>query len=718
MSYRSESRDDFTGAWLVITVLVLQVFFFAPIQVLSQNFGEFSVRFVDVLLSLLVISLALIAVLYLLIRLLRVPALLAVLTFLSTIAFLESRFFLNFAGHPPFGGKPIDWNPLMWLSYLELGVIFALGSLFWGFRRQTKFLSVVSLFILLFLTAGFVIKTSGNLETLFPGRQAADDDTLYFEQFHRLSSNRNVIHIVPDQAQGAMFYDILNSDYENYSRIFDGFTLFTQATGRYKSTYPSVLYYMSGESPNTEFDLVMNQPFTWDYIEKTLKERSIVTLLSENDFNTFGFQFYPGVFCKGSYTACTGTHDEVFAGLEVIAPGKRLAITILSALDLGLFQVSPIVLRKQVYGDGNWFLRNMLKRDVTHSGILDLFVEEMQVDEIPGSYNYFHHAGAHAPVIFDRNCKYIGPQPVNWPYQGEQLKCSLMQFEKLITNLKQKGIYDQTMIVIHGDHGTPDLPPSTAVRSANLKTSQLMGVASVALLIKPLDARGPLGFSSQAVDIGDIPATIAAAFGFENSYQGLRMFREEASADRERQFFTYDSSSKTHSLQSLPNLMRYRIGGNVFDQRDWVFPSTVSNGMSVSQLRMDDPDFLNYAQGFSFLEHHDAPKRWVDGTNAKVLLSPPPRAPMALVFESYVPESIDGQWMEISVEGKVIARLDETALREGHHVIPLADRLTRAKVLTIEFTMGKTLDSAKETRDLSVLFTYIGLKMEFSRKGK
>ena len=77
-----------------------------------------------------------------------------------------------------------------------------------------------------------------------------------------------------DQAQGAMLHDILASDYEHYSQVFDGFTLFTQATGRYKGTYPSVVYYMAGESPEPEADLVANQPFTWDYVEETLEKHN------------------------------------------------------------------------------------------------------------------------------------------------------------------------------------------------------------------------------------------------------------------------------------------------------------------------------------------------------------------------------------------------------------------------------------------------------------
>ena len=361
MLSRSQSRGENIPSWLIISTFVLQVFFFAPIQILSQNFGEFSVRFIYVLVILLVISLALIVLLYLAMRVFRLAVILPVLTFLSTIAFLESRFFLNFAGHHPFNGMPIDWAALTWLSYLELGAVLALCGLFWLFRNRTQFLSTVSLFILLFLTAGLINVTATNFATLLPDRHVTSQDSIYLDQFYRLSGKRNVIHIVPDQAQGAMLNEILAADYEHYSSVFDGFTLFTQSIGRYKGTYPSVLYYMTGESPEPKDDLVQNQPFTWDYIKETLEERSIVTLLSGNNFRTFGFQFHPGIYCRGPYTACTGTHDEVFAGLAVETPGSKLVFTVLSALDLGLFQVTPIVLRQRVYDDGRWSLKSRVR---------------------------------------------------------------------------------------------------------------------------------------------------------------------------------------------------------------------------------------------------------------------------------------------------------------------------------------------------------------------
>ncbi len=731
MNTSSDIHSKVASVILIVSAFVLQIFFFAPVQVLAQNFGEFSVLFTDVLLSLLLISVILVVFLVFALEKLKLPILFSTLTFLSVIGFLESRVLLTFAGHNPFDGKLNDWNALQWLSYLEIGIFLVLGVLFVGIRKRTEILSVVSLFILVFLTAAFIHTIYVNYGSLKPDPRVNPRVSTYLDQFYKLSTNRNVIHIVPDQAQGAMLHEILNSDIEHYSQVFDGFTFFTQAVGRYIGTYPSVVYYMTGEAPEADIDIVKSQPFTRDYIGEALEDQSIVTLLAENGFSTFGFQFHPGIYCKGPYTACTGTHDEVFAGIAANSPKRKLALTVLTAVDLGLFQMTPVIARQRIHNDGRWLVRRLLTGEVSHSGILDVFVEKMRAGANPDSYNYFHHAGAHAPLLFDRNCEYIGPQTVDFKNEGEQVRCTLIQFEKMIHALKKAGVYDQTMIVINGDHGTPWLPSSFSSQSGEIVPGSIMGMASVFLMVKPPGARGPMGFSDQAVTMGDIPATIAGTFGLDHNFPGIQMLSDGAVSEQERYYFTYDSSSAAHNFQTLDNLTRYRIRGDVFNERDWVLPGQeeaagsgsdtkvvplVSEQESLirrkypSQLKMDYPGFEAISQGFSWLEQHSVPVRWVDGTTARVLLSPPGQDSISLVFNSYVLPSLNDQRVEISINGRVIAELGEEALKKNRHVVPVPDDLLPAEEFNIAFEMARTISTAQDPRLLSVLFSYIGLE--------
>jgi hypothetical protein len=92
-----------------------------------------------------------------------------------------------------------------------------------------------------------------------------------------------------------------------------------------------------------------------------------------------------------------------------------------------------------------------------------------------------------------------------------------------------------------------------------------------------------------------------------------------------------------------------------------------------------------------------------------VFLSPPLSGPVDLEFDSYAPSELAGQSMEIRVNGVKIVTLDQIALSDSHHRVPLPVNLPREQLLEIEFTMAKTVYTGDDLRQLSVLFSYIGL---------
>ena len=186
------------------------------------------------------------------------------------------------------------------------------GILVVVFRRHLEIWRSVSLSILLFHLLGLGY-TVFSRPTALRQLQSNFQDESYFDDFYRLSRQRNVIHIVPDQTQGAMVYDIVQADLKRYSKAFDGFTLFTQAMGRSPEYISSVLFYMTGLSPDPDHDFSPSQPFSWDYVRSNLTDRSIVTTLAKNGFKTFGFQFGT-IYCVAPYSACAV--GEVFGGLS------------------------------------------------------------------------------------------------------------------------------------------------------------------------------------------------------------------------------------------------------------------------------------------------------------------------------------------------------------------------------------------------------------------
>ena len=127
-------------------------------------------------------------------------------------------------------------------------------------------------------------------------------------------------------------------------------------------------------------------------------------------------------------------------------------------------------------------------------------------------------------------------------------------------------------------------------------------------------------------------------------------------------------------------------------------------------LSVDNPQFAAFTQGFSFLEQHAGPVRWVDGDEARVILSATGQGGLNLVFDGYVPATIEGQSIEISIDGVFIANLDADQLKQKHHVVPLPSDLVRSNAMEIVFKMAVAQRSGNDSRRLSALFMYVGLE--------
>ena len=701
--------------WRVIAIVsafVSQVFFFAPLHIFLNNITEFSVSFAHLCFLFLLASSGSIAVLYFAAGKLYSQTFLAAVTFLSVVAFIESKILFGLARHRPFDGTFIEWEALSTLSNIEIAVILGLAILIVVFRQRQEMFYSVSLFILLFHGIGFLQATITRFDTIRQSAGTVQDLSPYFSDFYRLSRQRNVIHIVPDNTPGALMYEIMASDFDRYSEVFDGFTLFTRAAGRYPRSFASTSFFMTGRGPDPGTSFVPSLPFTDKYIWTTLNEHSIVNTLALHDFKTFAYQ-WRGSYCGGLYTACTA--GEVFHG-ETISLGKathtgRIGLYL---LDIALFQAAPVVIRRHIHNDERWFLSQLVTTTRTYSPIFDLFLDNVTTDERPGSYNYFHVAGGHSPIQFAENCAYVGTQEENYDNIRAQVTCTLLQLERLVQKLKQLGIYDGTMIIMHSDHGNPWLTPSLRSVGDAVILPRVSGGANPAILVKPRQMHGPLRFSRAPVSIGDVPATINDAFGLDGQFPGIPMFSLNETSRRERVFLWYEIESGDPfeaALEALPKVVRYRIHGDLFSREAWILPSPSQLEEAPAALTMDHPRFSHFALGFSTLWDQERPKRWVEGALARAYLSFPTEGRAQLVFDTYIPPWITGQSMEVSVNNLIVAKLDEQDLAGSkRHVTPLPHDLPRRKVNVIEFAMGKAAKFGSDNRLLSVIFAYVGLE--------
>lgn len=155
-------------------------------------------------------------------------------------------------------------------------------------------------------------------------------------------------------------------------------------------------------------------------------------------------------------------------------------------------------------------------------------------------YTFIHVMLPHAPYIFSADCSYcIGKKGLQKTSSHEQARCAMKLVGEFLGTLKALNRFDDSMIVIHADHG----------RRENLKDIESMELArnasSALLLVKPAGrgAEAPFETSLAETMLLDVPATILRSAGapLPPSFEGLSLLDFRSFPEgRVRTFTVYD----------------------------------------------------------------------------------------------------------------------------------------------------------------------------------
>ncbi len=694
-------------------VAPLLLLFFIPLRIFINNTIEFPVGLPEIGLPLLALTLLVWGALYWVGRsgfwarwVVFLPGLLV---------FVESAILFHLAGHRPFNGQLIDWSKLIRLAWLEALALLAtvtLAFLATRLRHRNRVFHVAALFILLFQTAGLVSTTITRFDRSMLVKERPDNDTSrYFAHFARLSRKANVIEMVTDHTQGSLVYEILQANLERYKKSLTGFTLFTQTSGMFPGTYPAVPHLMTGVELNLGDHVAVDVPFTHDYIHEILDTRSVVQDLKRSGFETYGYQVTP-LYCSKGYDVCIGggTFDGTPPRLD---RSQEIRASILKLGDLTLFRSLPIPLRRIVYNDEQWRLRDRHEETHSLSGTLDYFIDHISVESgAAGTYNYFHHQGGHPPIQFDEQCRFVGTRKWTKESTRAQLQCTLSQLERLVAKLKAEGVYDQTMILVMGDHGSQWPTSLTTSLTGSVVAPRVITSANPLLLVKPPQANGPLRFSNAPASLTDVPATIAAAFGLNRAPdQGRPVFELGEDELRERRYLFFRPDPGIFNAQVIAKIQPFHILGNLFNPYDWTPPILSKVENPPSRLQMGGTKTAALVQGLGTVE--EGGWRWVEGRLARVYLSAPTsRGALRLALECSIPRELADQSMTVRFNGRDVVELDRPRLPEGAGWlrIDLPGDVDIKPANVIEFRLTKTFQPPEDVRQLSLRLRTVALE--------
>ncbi len=547
-------KDKIFSAAAVSAFFVFAAFVFAPSHIFLTNVTEFNVSYVELLGYLFILALPLFLLITTLMAFLpknldnhqRTATLLLSLSFLM---WLQGNILVWDYGLLT-GGK-IDFNTyfLLFDAAVWLAVIIFVYKKFAVFYKHVKFISCIFIVVL--------ISTS-----LFTYFQADIPNSSRYEVDNTneftFSEEKNVIILVLDAFQSDMFQKITDED-EYYKDIFDGFVYYRDSLAGFPTTYASIPNILTGQYYDNSV------PFS-DFLEEAfISSDSIPKVLTDEGFEV-------DCFMRSMYL-----DKRVMSNVK-----NRVGVktsTMISIYDATFFRYAPDFLKRYIYNDGKWFLKNLVPQrlpiysdaDDTRTPVnipqvtfdeksLTLkdvaFINDMLTYSITADegyiFKFYSLNGCHDPYLLNEELEYEEMNSAD-AYE-RQAKASLQITGLFLDELKRLEVFDNSMIFVIADHGV---------------RGDIQGNAYPLFLAKKFNGKGQMTVSDAPVSLSDIPKTIFLELGLEGDFTGESVFNLKDSDSRERRFLYY--SWMDWSKDYLPTMKEYIVSGHVWADESWQY---------------------------------------------------------------------------------------------------------------------------------------------------
>ena len=400
-------------------------------------------------------------------------------------------------------------------------------------------------------------------------------------EIYELSGTRNLIHIVLDMFPSYTFVEILDADRPVFDRDWPGFTFFANHLGAHRTTIGSMPAMLSGVAFRNEL------PFD----EFLTRHPSIFHALGQQGYRLRSLTSYRNGHPSPSFPGA-----EAAVRYDIPRPygtyRDYVDVAAAQLLDLSLFRHAPHAFKPGIYRNGRWFYQPRIasrrgpeataERPFGDAAFLREFASRItQGDDAP-VYTVLHLGTPHLPVVTDEDCSYAyNPTPIPEDY-ADQARCALSAVGALFDRLRALDLYDRSAIIVTSDHGLDLFMPENSHPLRHMRTPARMTLAKIepdatpVLLVKPVDAHGPLQTSFAPTSITDVPATLLDLAGLPNALgRGTSVLRIDPAEPRQRTYAHHDGGRKTRPSPFYEILYLFSVNGRTTDPDAWTYHRSV-----------------------------------------------------------------------------------------------------------------------------------------------
>lgn len=417
--------------------------------------------------------------------------------------------FLNI-DHGTLDGKEITWLYYKWpmmgnLTFWLLVVLGAFALLYFNrtiWSQATRF--VPSLLILMQMAALAAVLMNPAIRQMPEQR---GDGHLSRDGIYELAPQKNVVFFLLDRCDSS-YMDTMLEQHPEWVEQLNGFTSYHDFTGSFSRTYPSIAYLLNGVYKEGAEPFVVP---VRDYLRQAWSEGTLLPEIHQAGNWVGLYSDFNNVVAEIQNVADTA--DNISQNHVLVHKGVMLK----KMLDLSAYRYLPETMKPyfRIYtGDMQQAVytadQNLYQVDDyifwTNYQESGLTVNQA----LNGTFQFYHLKGAHLPTNMNENVELVetgtaeGNMTGNWK-----------MILKYLEELKAKGLYEETTIIISTDHAA-DYPSWPTV------TSELDSPRMLPLLIKPANAdlSQPMQISNKQVCQDNLRASIAGYFGLDTQKYG------------------------------------------------------------------------------------------------------------------------------------------------------------------------------------------------------
>lgn len=606
-------------------------------------------------------------------------------------------------------GQSIDWTKDVWRGWVDGALWVTLFFVGFKLYKQISRIAGFTCIILISLQVMLFGYTSYQYPEIWKSKSEKYQEIP--REIFEFSAKQNVIHIIFDAFQSDIFQEILDEDINYYNKALDGFTFFKETTSTFPYTYLSIPAIMSGE--NYRNDIPMHV-----FVNNTLNGKTIPNALHDNGYDVDLVHFLE-LYNTGRFSSSYCIEYYEYEGIN-----QRLELSQASMmLDLILFRSAPHFLKKVIYNNQSWTIQPLLfqgdilqLRPFNHLDFLKYLTENIKVNKDKPVYKFIHLMSPHIPLVMNMDCNYAGKA---LPYTREnirtQSRCTLNHLIETLDELRSVGIYDKSLIIVHGDHGNK-IPLNNRNSEEELGENdfeKIMGVALPMMIIKPPLSHGALRTSNAQVMLTDIPATISSILDINEEFPGSSVLEVDPKQDRERRFYYHDWDQRSWRTPYFRRFIEHQIYGSVFERDSWRLGTATYD----KDLMVDKIDFGSKGIGFYLADGWSTNEKSEDGTtfnwalgrSATLVLSLSKKKKVRLTANVKPYVSSKPQSVTIKVDGKMVGIWNLANRWEWQeHSVVIEPDMDRPDVSIMEFGFSHFHESEMgEKRPLAVLFESI-----------